>query len=86
MEYLIMDLLFWSILSMMLWKPVSKVVIIVNKLIPQSYIERLNLISEEKGFELHWIYQEMNSIPLQGLIILSGKNHGEQRMRFLCQI
>jgi hypothetical protein len=25
----------------------SKVVIIVNKLIPQSYIERLNLISEE---------------------------------------
>lgn len=44
----------------------SKVVIIVNKLIPQSYIERLNLISEEKGFELHWIYQEMNSIPLQG--------------------
>lgn len=44
----------------------SKVVIIVNSLIPQSYIERLNAISEAKGFELHWVYQEMNSIPLQG--------------------
>lgn len=44
----------------------SKVVIIVNKLIPQSYIERLNAISEARGFELHWVYQEMDSIPLQG--------------------
>jgi len=43
-----------------------KVVIIVNKFIPQSYIDRLNSISEVKGFELHWIYQEINSIPLQG--------------------
>ncbi|PWN67757.1 sugar phosphate nucleotidyltransferase [Chryseobacterium oncorhynchi] len=43
----------------------SKVVIIVNQLIPQSYIERLNAISEAKGFELHWVYQEMNSIPIQ---------------------
>jgi hypothetical protein len=34
---------------MMLWKPVSKVVIIVNKLIPQSYIERLNAIAEKKA-------------------------------------
>ncbi|WP_160140172.1 sugar phosphate nucleotidyltransferase [Chryseobacterium sp. c4a] len=42
----------------------SKVVIIVNTLIPQSYIERLNTISEAKGFELHWIYQEMDSIPI----------------------
>lgn len=43
-----------------------KIVIIVNKLIPQSYIDRLNNISETKNFELHWIYQEINSIPLQG--------------------
>ncbi|OCA77194.1 nucleotidyltransferase [Chryseobacterium artocarpi] len=44
----------------------SKVVIIVNTLIPQSYIERLNVISQARNFELHWVYQEMNSIPLQG--------------------
>ncbi|SIS58196.1 dTDP-glucose pyrophosphorylase [Chryseobacterium ureilyticum] len=44
----------------------SKVVIIVNTLIPQSYIERLNAISQARNFELHWVYQEMNSIPLQG--------------------
>lgn len=44
----------------------SKVVIIVNKLIPQSYIERLDAVSKAKDFELHWIYQEMNSVPLQG--------------------
>jgi UTP-glucose-1-phosphate uridylyltransferase len=44
----------------------NKVVIIVNKLIPKSYIERLNSISETKGFELHWIYQEIDSIPIQG--------------------
>lgn len=39
----------------------SKVVIIVNRLIPQSYIERLNNISKEAHFELHWIYQEKES-------------------------
>ncbi|WBV61288.1 sugar phosphate nucleotidyltransferase [Chryseobacterium camelliae] len=44
----------------------SKVVIIVNKLIPQSYIERLDAVSKAKDFKLHWIYQEMNSVPLQG--------------------
>ncbi|MET3035991.1 sugar phosphate nucleotidyltransferase [Chryseobacterium sp. NRRL B-14859] len=43
-----------------------KVVIIVNTLIPQSYIERLDTIAKAKGFELQWIYQEMNSIPIQG--------------------
>ncbi|MCS4301141.1 sugar phosphate nucleotidyltransferase [Chryseobacterium sp. BIGb0232] len=42
----------------------SKVVIIVNRLIPQSYIERLNAVSEAKGFELHWVYQEMDSISI----------------------
>ncbi|MGU3376500.1 nucleotidyltransferase family protein [Chryseobacterium sp. M5A1_1a] len=42
----------------------SKVVIIVNKLIPQSYIERLTTLSETKGFELNWVYQETDSIPI----------------------
>ncbi|MDW9382453.1 sugar phosphate nucleotidyltransferase [Chryseobacterium sp. JV558] len=42
----------------------QKVVIIVNKLIPQSYIERLNTISKTKNFELHWVYQEIDSIPI----------------------
>ncbi|MDR2235251.1 MAG: nucleotidyltransferase [Chryseobacterium sp.] len=44
----------------------QKVVIIVNKMIPQSYIDWLNSIAEARGFELHWVYQEINSIPLQG--------------------
>lgn len=39
----------------------SKVVIIVNRLIPQSYIERLNTIAEVKSFELQWVYQEKSS-------------------------
>jgi dTDP-glucose pyrophosphorylase len=39
----------------------SKIVIIVNKLIPQSYIERLNTLSKIKKFELHWVYQETES-------------------------
>lgn len=39
----------------------NKVVIIVNKLIPKSYIERLNTISKGKSFELHWVYQEKDS-------------------------
>ncbi|MGG5208181.1 sugar phosphate nucleotidyltransferase [Chryseobacterium sp. MIQD13] len=36
----------------------SKVVVIVNRLIPQSYIERLNTISGKVHFELQWVYQE----------------------------
>ncbi|PQA97882.1 nucleotidyltransferase [Chryseobacterium shigense] len=39
----------------------SKVVIIVNRLIPQSYIDRLNTISNVKNFELYWIFQEKES-------------------------
>lgn len=39
----------------------SKIVIIVNRLIPQSYIERLNAIAKDAHFELHWVYQEVNS-------------------------
>lgn len=42
----------------------QKVVIIVNKLIPESYIDRLNHISKTKNFELHWVYQEIDSIPI----------------------
>jgi len=43
----------------------SKVVIIVNRLIPQSYIDRLNTISGKAGFELHWVYQENESFLAQ---------------------
>lgn len=39
----------------------TKVVIIVNRLIPQSYIERLNTISQKADFELQWVYQEKES-------------------------
>ncbi|MCT2562019.1 sugar phosphate nucleotidyltransferase [Chryseobacterium herbae] len=39
----------------------NKVVIIVNSLIPQSYMERLNTLSKENNFELHWVYQEKES-------------------------
>lgn len=42
----------------------SKVVIIVNRLIPQSYIERLNTIAHVKSFELQWVYQEKSSFLL----------------------
>lgn len=42
----------------------SKVVIIVNRLIPQSYIERLNTIAQVKSFELQWVYQEKSSFLL----------------------
>lgn len=44
----------------------SKVVIIVNRLIPQSYIDRLNTISKVKNFELHWICQEKESFLPKG--------------------
>ncbi|NML69238.1 nucleotidyltransferase [Chryseobacterium sp. RP-3-3] len=43
----------------------SKVVVIVNRLIPQSYIERLNAVSKEAHFELHWVYQEKESFMPQ---------------------
>ena len=36
----------------------SKIVIIVNRRIPESYIERLNTISQKEQFELYWVYQE----------------------------
>ncbi|PXW16320.1 UTP-glucose-1-phosphate uridylyltransferase [Chryseobacterium sp. CBTAP 102] len=42
----------------------QKIVIIVNKLIPESYIERLNSISKAKNFELLWVYQEKDTIPI----------------------
>ncbi|WP_230035724.1 sugar phosphate nucleotidyltransferase [Chryseobacterium sp. Bi04] len=41
-----------------------KIVIIVNRLVPKSYIDRLNALSQAKGFELHWVYQEMDRIPV----------------------
>lgn len=42
----------------------SKMVVVVNRLIPQSYIDRLNIISGKADFELHWVYQEKeNFLP-----------------------
>ncbi|WP_027380540.1 nucleotidyltransferase family protein [Chryseobacterium daeguense] len=37
----------------------NKVVMIINRFIPESYIERLETISKHKNFELHWVYQDM---------------------------
>ncbi|MEN4761090.1 sugar phosphate nucleotidyltransferase [Chryseobacterium sp. C39-AII1] len=37
----------------------NKIVIIINRFIPESYIERLENISKLKNFELHWVYQDM---------------------------
>lgn len=37
----------------------NKVVMIINRFIPESYIERLKTISRHKSFELHWVYQDM---------------------------
>lgn len=37
----------------------NKIVVIINRFIPESYIERLENISKLKNFELHWVYQDM---------------------------
>ena len=37
----------------------SKIVIVINRFIPKSYIEKLELISKMKNFELQWVYQDM---------------------------
>ncbi|WP_449397502.1 sugar phosphate nucleotidyltransferase [Chryseobacterium wanjuense] len=37
----------------------NKVVVIINRFLPESYIERLENISKKKNFELHWVYQDM---------------------------
>ena len=44
----------------------SKVVIIVNRRIPESYIERLNAIAQKEEFELHWVYQEKEAFLPMG--------------------
>jgi UTP-glucose-1-phosphate uridylyltransferase len=38
----------------------NKIVMVINRFIPETYIERLESISENKNFELHWIYQDMD--------------------------
>ncbi|GAB0157953.1 nucleotidyltransferase [Chryseobacterium sp. Alg-005] len=43
-----------------------KVVVIINRLIPQSYKDRLETISKQKNFELHWVYQDMNQYVPRG--------------------
>ncbi|MCS3531339.1 sugar phosphate nucleotidyltransferase [Chryseobacterium sp. JUb7] len=37
----------------------NKIVIVINRFVPESYIERLQNISKQKNFELIWVYQEM---------------------------
>ncbi|ANF51968.1 nucleotidyltransferase [Chryseobacterium glaciei] len=36
----------------------NKVVVVFNRFIPESYIERLEKISKSNNFELHFVYQE----------------------------
>lgn len=38
----------------------NKIVIVINRFIPESYIERLENISANNNFELHWVYQDIN--------------------------
>lgn len=44
----------------------NKVVIVINRLIPQSYKERLDNISKHKGFELQWVYQDIDHYVPEG--------------------
>jgi len=37
----------------------NKVIVIINKHIPSSYIERLEKIAKLKHIELHWVYQDI---------------------------
>lgn len=37
----------------------NKIVVIINRFVPESYMERLEHISKLKSFELHWVYQDM---------------------------
>lgn len=37
----------------------SKIVVIINKLIPESYLERLEKILKNKNIELVWVYQNL---------------------------
>lgn len=37
----------------------GKVIVIINKHIPTSYIERLDKIAQQKNIELHWVYQDI---------------------------
>lgn len=37
----------------------NKIVIVINRFVPESYIERLQNISKQKNFELIWVYQEI---------------------------
>ncbi|WP_415328122.1 nucleotidyltransferase family protein [Chryseobacterium sp. MMS23-Vi53] len=37
----------------------DKMVIIINRFVPESYVERLNSISKGKNFDLKWVYQDL---------------------------
>lgn len=38
----------------------NKIVMVINRFIPENYLERLQNISENNNFELHWVYQDMD--------------------------
>ncbi|EJL68750.1 nucleotidyltransferase family protein [Chryseobacterium populi] len=38
----------------------NKIVIVINRFIPENYKDRLENISRNNNFELQWVYQEMN--------------------------
>lgn len=44
----------------------NKIVIIINRFIPESYIERLENISKTHHFELIWVYQDMDRYVPEG--------------------
>lgn len=37
----------------------NKIIIVINRFVPESYIDRLNKISKDKNFELYWVYQDI---------------------------
>ncbi|CAA7195259.1 nucleotidyltransferase family protein [Chryseobacterium potabilaquae] len=49
----------------------NKVIIVINRMIPGSYIERLEHISKIKKFELKWIFQDMEKFVASDRIISS---------------
>ncbi|ASK29926.1 nucleotidyltransferase [Chryseobacterium sp. T16E-39] len=44
----------------------NKVVVVINRFIPESYMKRLESISQNSGFELQWVYQDMDKYLPEG--------------------
>lgn len=47
----------------------NKIVVVINRFIPESYIERLNDISKNQNFELKWVFQDMEKFIPNGIDI-----------------